>query len=199
MQIKSIAMIVIAGCAIGMLTGCGVPQEEYDAMVAQLTSEKETAVNEMQTKLDDTTSLLTAEKTRTSSLNSDLRDSTVLNDELKQANDELKATIEDANGQISTLESQLATARASIRTAQDRATAAENGRSQAEMETRNTERRFNELILNLINLNKIKPSDVGWPELDAAAGVSEPADSMDFGGGDSETSAASLLDAMGDM
>jgi hypothetical protein len=199
MQIKSIAMIVIAGCAIGMLTGCGVPQEEHDAIVAQLTSEKETAVNELQTKLDDTTSLLNAEQARTSSLNSDLRDSTVLNDELKQANDELKATIEDANGQISTLESQLATARASIRTAQDRATAAENGRSQAEMETRNTERRFNELILNLINLNKIKPSDVGWPELDAAAGVSEPADSMDFGGGDSDASAASLLDAMGDM
>ena len=31
MQIKSIAMLAVAGCAIGMLTGCGVPQDEHDA------------------------------------------------------------------------------------------------------------------------------------------------------------------------
>ena len=33
MQIKSIAMLAVAGCAIGMLTGCGVPQDEHDAIV----------------------------------------------------------------------------------------------------------------------------------------------------------------------
>jgi len=195
MQIKSIAMMMIAGCAIGMLTGCGVPQEEYDAMVAQLTTEKETAVNELQTKLDDSESLLNAEKARTTSLNGDLRDSTVLNDELKQANAELKDNIADLNSSIEDLQSQVATARAQIRTAQDRAASADTARNQAEMEAQRTQRRYDELVANLLELNKKKPENLAF--LNLSDMVQVPEEQMNFG--ESDTSAASLLDEMGDL
>ena len=36
MPMRRIVMMVMAGCMIGMLTGCGVPKEEHEAKVAEL-------------------------------------------------------------------------------------------------------------------------------------------------------------------
>ena len=36
MPMRRIVMMVMAGCMVGMLTGCGVPQEEHEAKVAEL-------------------------------------------------------------------------------------------------------------------------------------------------------------------
>lgn len=200
MHIKSIATMLIAGCAIGMLTGCGVPQKEHDAIIAQLNADHDAVVSDLKTKLSDTESLLTAEKGRTDSLNNDLRASNVLNEELKANVTELKTSLANANSQNSNLESQLTTAKASIQSAQDMAADAQNDAANARMEAQETQRRFDELIANLIALNKIKPEDVGFDNL-----RSGPAPSMDMGvdtsadeGADSG-SAADLLNEMGNM
>jgi predicted RNase H-like nuclease (RuvC/YqgF family) len=201
MQIKSIAKTLIAGCAIGILAGCGVPQEEVDAMVAKLNADHEAVVTDLKTKQADTDSLLNAEKERTRTLNNDLRDSTALNDELKENVKELKSSLATANSQVSSLESQLASAKASIKSAQDMAADAQNDASTARMEAQETQRRFDELIANLIALNKIKPEDVGFDNLSVSS-----APAMDMGGmemgessGAGSSSAADLLEQMGNM
>ncbi len=207
MQMKSIAKMVIAGCAIGMLTGCGVPQEEHDAIVAQLNADHEAVQLELNTELEDTKSLLAAEKERSRTLNSDLNDSSILNRELKEQMTELKSSLATANTQISSLESKLTSANAKITAAQSMAADAENERAAAEMEAQEKERRFMALIENLVRLQKVNPSDLGWPELEAAidTGSMSSAPSVDMGAdmgmgesADSST-AASLLDEMGSM
>ena len=200
MQIKSIATMLIAVCAIGMLTGCGVPQEEHDAIIAQLNADHEAVVTDLKTKLADTESLLNAEKDRTRNLNNDLRDSTVLNEELKGNVTELKSSLANANSQISSLESQLTSAKSSIQSAQAMAADAQNDAAEARMEAEATQERFDQLIANLIALNKIKPEDVGFDNLSSGA-----AQSMDMGmdsgtdSGAGSSAAASLLDEMGSM
>jgi uncharacterized phage infection (PIP) family protein YhgE len=195
MQIKSIATMLAAVCAIGMLTGCGVPQDEHDAIIAKLNADHDAIVADLSTKLADTASLLNAEKDRSRNLNNSLSDSTVLNDELKASINELKSSLANADTEISALESQLESAKASIKSAQAMAADAQNDAATARMEAEETQRRFNELIANLIRLNKIKPEDVGFDNLSTA-----PAPSMDMGSGEGASSdAASLLDEMGNM
>ena len=36
MKVKAIVMMAVAGCAVSMLTGCGVPKEEHEAKLAEL-------------------------------------------------------------------------------------------------------------------------------------------------------------------
>jgi len=202
MQIKSIAKMVIAGCAIGMLTGCGVPQEEVDAMITDLNAKHDAVVSDLNTKLADTESLLGAEQERTRKLNNDLRDSTALNDEQKSQVKELKSSLATASSQISSLESQVESAKAQIKSAQNMAADAQNEAATAQMHAQETQRRFDELIANLIALNKIKPEDVGFDNLSSGA-----TSSMDMGGMEMDSSssssgsnsAADLLDAMGNM
>jgi len=196
MQIKSIATVLIAGCAIGMLTGCGVPQKEHDAIVAQLNADHEQVANDLKTKLADAESLLTAEKTRAGNLTADLRSSTALNDELKKSIADLKSSLENANSEISGLESQLKSAKASIASAQQMTVDAQNDAASARMEAQETQRRFDELVANLIALNKIKPEDVGFDNLS-----SDVAPSMDMGAGagSGPSEVSSLLDEMGNM
>jgi ABC-type transporter Mla subunit MlaD len=195
MQIKSIATMLAAVCAIGILTGCGVPQDEHDMIIAQINATNDAVVADLNTKLADTESLLNAEKDRSRNLNNDLRDSTVLNDELKASIKELKGSLANADTQISALESQLESSKASIASTQAMATDAQNDAAAARMEAEETQRRFDELIANLIALNKIKPEDVGFDNLST-----EPAPAVDMGGGGASNSdAASLLDEMGSM
>ncbi|MBN2163685.1 MAG: hypothetical protein JXR25_07430 [Pontiellaceae bacterium] len=203
MQIKSIAMLAVAGCAIGMLTGCGVPQEEHDAIVAQLNSEHQMELDKVNTELQDTKSLQKAAEDSVRSLRADLRDSTALNDELKETNKSLKGELADVRSDISSLESQLKSAKASIQSAQAMASDAESERATMEMEARETQRRFDELILNLAQLNGVKPSDVGFPELDGMVESAVPM--VEDMGMDVEveesgsSSAADLLEQMGAM
>ncbi len=215
MQMKSLAMLAIAGCAIGMLTGCGVPQEEVDAMVAQMTSEREQSEADLKGKIADTESLLNSEKERTRTLQNDLRDSAVLNEELKENNKEMKSELATANSKISSLESSLASAKARITTAESTAADAERERATMELEAAEARTRFEGLIANLIALNKIKPEDVGFDyvsvpsqstssmgsDVDMGEGMDMGTDT-DMGSGTesgSEDSVQSLLDQMGDL
>ncbi len=204
MQIKSIAMMAVAGCVIALSTGC-VKQEEYDNMVTQLTSEKTAAVDEVKRELADKDSLLKAADEKVRTLTADLRDSSALNAELKEQVKELKTSIADANSKASSLESKLSSAKAGIKSAQAQASEAESARATAEMKAQETQRRFEALIENLIRLNKIKPEDVGFDSslgggMDMGSGMGSDMGS-DMGMEDSQDggSAADLLDEMGNM
>jgi uncharacterized protein YoxC len=161
MQIKSIATLVAAGCAIGMLTGCGVPKEEHEAIVAELTANAQAAEDALNVELTDTKSLLDAELAKTRKLQIELNDSVERIDELKSAADELSDSVAAEQSKVSQLESELAAVKAKVATAQQQTRDAENARNIMELEKQETQRRFDMLRAALLDLNNREPADMG--------------------------------------
>ena len=62
--------IVVAGALL--LTGCGVPQEEHDAIVAELEHNKSVLEAELNEKITDQASVIKAEKAKVASLRGEL-------------------------------------------------------------------------------------------------------------------------------
>jgi len=161
MQIKSIAMLVAAGCAIGMLTGCGVPQKEHDAIVAQLNAEAQASEDALNITLADTKSLLEAEQAKTRKLQIELNDSVERIDELKSSANELTDSLTAEQSTVSQLESDLAAVTATVSSAQQATRDAENERNVMEIEKQETQRRFDMLRAALLELNGREPADMG--------------------------------------
>jgi len=160
MQIKSIAMLAVAGCVIGMLTGCGVPQEEHDAIVAQLNAEAQASVDALNATLDETKGDLIAELAKTSKLEIEIQDTAARMDELKLAADESSELLVAEQSNVSQLEADLAAVTATVDSLRQQALDAENQRDLMEMEKIETQRRFDMFRAALLDLNKKNPEDL---------------------------------------
>lgn len=160
MQIKSIAMLAVAGCVIGMLTGCGVPQEEHDAIVAQLNAEAQASEDALKATLDETKADLIAELAKTSKLEIEIQDTAARMDELKLAADESSELLVAEQSNVSQLEADLAAVTATVDSSHQQALDAENQRDLMEMEKIETQRRFDMLRAALLDLNNKNPEDL---------------------------------------
>ena len=156
MQIKSIAMLAVAGCAIGMLTGCGVPQDEHDAIVAQLNAEAQASEDALNAKLAETQADLTAELAKTSKLEVEIQNTVARIDELKLAADEVNGLLVAEQDKVAQLEADLAAVTATVDSSHQQALDAEAQRDLMEREKVETQRRFDMLRAALLELNKKK-------------------------------------------
>ncbi len=121
---KRIVMMVVAGCAMGLLTGCGVPQEEYDAKIGELNAawaEAET----LKGKITDLESLLKAEQGKVRSTRIELDDAEKRITELTEKDAAAAKALADEKGKVSGLESDLAAAESAKGMAEDRSSEAE--------------------------------------------------------------------------
>jgi septal ring factor EnvC (AmiA/AmiB activator) len=75
MQKKSIAMMLVAGCAVGMLTGCGIPEEEHNAIIAEMEAKFKAEEEKLNIKIAEQDSVITSEKTKVAQLESELKTS----------------------------------------------------------------------------------------------------------------------------
>jgi chromosome segregation ATPase len=204
MQIKSIAMLVAAGCAIGMLTGCGVPQKEHDAIVAQLNADALATEDALNITLADTQSLLEVESAKTRKLQIELNDTAERIDELKSSANELTDSLAAELSKVSQLESDLTAVKNTVASAQQATRDAENERNVMEIEKQETQRRFDMLRAALLDLNNKKPADMGI-KLEGIVGDMDdaPADEViitEIAPATSETeSVKGLLDEMDNM
>jgi chromosome segregation ATPase len=160
MQIKSIAMLAVAGCAIGMLTGCGVPQKEHDAIVAQLNADALATEDALNITLADTQSLLEVESAKTRKLQIELNDTAERIDELKSSANELTDSLAAELSKVSQLESDLTAVKNTVASAQQATRDAENERNVMEIEKQETQRRFDMLRSALLDLNNKNPEDL---------------------------------------
>lgn len=205
MQIKSIAMLAVAGCMIGMLTGCGVPQKEHDAIVAQLNAEAQASEDALNVTLADTKSLLEAELSKTRKLQIEINDTAERIDELKSSANELTDSLAAEQSKVSQLESDLAAVTATVASSKQQTLDAENERNVMEIEKQETQRRFDMLRKALLDLNNKNPDDLQIKlivdDMDgssAAGTVTESAPAAIESDSDSE-SVEGLLDAMDNM
>ena len=160
MQIKSIAMLAVAGCAIGMLTGCGVPQDEHDAIVAQLNAEAQASEDALNATLAETKSQLVAELAKTGKLESEIQNTAARIEELKLATDESNNLLAAEQNRALQLEADLAAVTATVDSSHQQALDAENQRDLMEMEKIETQRRFDMLRAALLDLNNKNPEDL---------------------------------------
>lgn len=202
MQIKSIAMLVAAGCAVGMLTGCGVPQKEHDAIVAQLTAEAQATEDALNAQLAETKSSLDAESAKSSKLQIEVNNSVARIDELKSAADALTDSLTAEQNKVSQLESDLAAVKATIASYQQQTLDAENARDAMELEKQETQRRFDMLRKALLDLNKKNPDDLQIKlivnDMNAPAAAAGASESVAPASSDAD-SVKGLLDAMDAM
>ena len=204
MQIKSIAMLVAASCAIGILTGCGVPKKEHEAIVAELTANAQAAEDALNAELNETKSSLDAEQAKTAKLQIEVNDSVERIAELKSAADELTESVAAEQSKVAQLESDLAAVQATVAAANQATLDAENERDLMELEKQETQRRFDMLRAALLDLNERDPADMGIKlegilgDMDAPAeAASTPKEAAPASGGDA--SLTSILDEMDNM
>jgi chromosome segregation ATPase len=72
-NIKAMAMMVAAGCAVGMLTGCGIPEEEHNAKIAELNTAWQ-EIESLKGKNTDLDSLFNSEKAKLRTARIELED-----------------------------------------------------------------------------------------------------------------------------
>jgi chromosome segregation ATPase len=207
MQIKSIAMLAAAGCAIGILTGCGVPKEEHEAIVAELTANAQAAEDALNAELNDTKSQLDDATAKAARLQIEVNDSVDRIAELKSAADELTDSVAAEQSKVAQLESDLAAVKATVATSQQETRDAEKERDIMELEKQETQRRFDMLRKAILDLNEVNPDDMQIKlivdDMDAPADtLSAPAEAAPTAAApaaEDDSSLTSILDEMDSM
>ena len=153
MQKKTIAMMLAAGCAIGMLTGCGIPEEEHNAMIAQLKDERQKSEDSLNGKIADLESVVKSEKAKLRTKTIELDDASERIKSLQQKNAETEKELAGEKIKVSGLERDLASSKRATLTAQDKAQAAENKLATLDVEHQELKRRFEQFEKNMRALN----------------------------------------------
>jgi chromosome segregation ATPase len=146
MQIKAITTMLTVGCAVMMLTGCGVPKEDFEAKVSELNSAKE-QLESLKGKYADQESLLGSERTKSRDLRAQLTAAAKRIAALKKAEAEAASALADQKAEVETLQSEITTARSTAKTASDRAVAAES-------ELEKLQKKYEELQKRLLQYKK---------------------------------------------
>ena len=180
---SKMVMMLVAVCAVGMLTGCGVPKEEHEAKLAELNA----AWEEIETLKGEKAGLeesLQAEQKQLRKLRQEAEDAVKVAEALKTKEAADAETIATAENKISRLESALAAVQ-SAKTVAD-GTISELEAAVADLKAENAQliNRFNQLKKNMLAV------DGGM----AVPGESAPA--ADDSGKKSGKSAMDLLDEM---
>lgn len=181
MQKKTIAMMVVAGCAAMMLTGCGVKQEIHDAKVAELNTAWQ-EIEGLKGKNADLDSLLNAEKAKLSSTRTDLDAATGRIKKLTAKEAETASALADEKAKVADLSSDLSSAKAKATSAQEAADEAGTELATLQAAYKTLQARWNQFNKNMQTLGQPQSATPG-------AAVQE---------GD-ERSALDLLNEMGEQ
>jgi len=152
MQKKTLAVAAASGCVIAMLAGCGVPQEEHDALVAQMTADRGKSEAALNGKIADLESLLKSEKAKVRTARIELDDATERIKTLQQQNVDTARELANAKTRVSELDQSLASTRSQVLAAQDRAQEIERKYNTLDVEYQELKRRFEMFENNLKGL-----------------------------------------------
>ncbi len=193
---RRIAMMVMAGCMVGMLTGCGVPKEEHEAKVAELNAAWE-EIETLKGKIADTESLLKAEQGKVRNKGIQLDDTTKRLTELTEKEAATTKALADEKGKAAALESDLAAAKSATGMAQDATSEVEAALAKLQAEYAQLQNRFDQLKKNMLSFGNGGSIPAEAPKA-AAAPKADAAPQADDGApkNDSKT-AMDLLDEMG--
>ena len=196
MQKQTIAMMVAAGCVISVLTGCGVPQEEHNAMIAEIEGKAKVDQDALSSKVADLESLLQSEKNKIRTARIDLDDAAERIKNLQDKSVSTSKALSAEQEKTMKLESELSSAKSASMVAQDQAIEAESKFNALDLEYQALKNRFEMFQKNMSSMGgtassaapaeAVAPVETAAPEAAATSSA------------DSET-ALSILDSMGNM
>ena len=190
---KKIAMMLAAGFTIGLLAGCGIPEEEHNAMIADIEAKHQAEVDKLKTQLADEESLKKKAEASLRQNRIELDDATERIKDLQQKGAETAKALAAEKASASSFELDLKTTKSQLAAAQDRALEAENNYSTLDVEYQELKRRFEMFQKNLSSLGSSPSSGTSTPPSSGASPSMGNAPKSDA------QKAASLLDQMGTL
>ncbi len=154
MQKKTIAMMAAAGCMIGMLTGCGIPEEEHLAIIAELEAKHQKAVDELNVTVTDKESVIDSQKAKLKTKSIELDDAAGKISDLKKQNAMTSKALAAEKAKIPGLERALASAKSATAAAEDAALEAENKLAALQSEHETLKNRFEQFEKNMRALSQ---------------------------------------------
>jgi chromosome segregation ATPase len=118
---KKVVLMLASVCAIGLLTGCGVPQEEHDAMIADLEAKHTAEVEALNIKVSDLESIVDSEKAKVRKTRIELDDATERISGLQQKSAETAKALATEKAKAAKLEGEIKTAKSMTTAAQEEA------------------------------------------------------------------------------
>jgi chromosome segregation ATPase len=148
MKMKAIAMMAAVGCAVTMLTGCGVPKEDHEAKIAELNTAWQ-EIESLKGKNTDLESLLKAEQTKLRTARIELDDAAerISASQTKQA--ETASALATEKSKALGLESEVSSAKAETMSAQEAASEAEAALAKLQEDYKTLEGRFDQFSKNM--------------------------------------------------
>lgn len=195
MHKKSIAMMLAAGCAIGMLTGCGVPEEEHLAALAAQESAFKAEEDTLNQKIAEQESIIKNEKAKVRTARIELDDASERIKGLQQKSAETSKALASEKTRAADLESELKSQKSATAAAQDRAMESEEQYNTLSVEHEELKRRFEMFQKNLSSIGSSSspaPAASADSELEALGGAAEAPKTE-------KQKVNSLLDQMGNM
>ncbi len=194
MQIKGISMMLLAGCVIGLLTGCGIPEDEHYAILAEMDTKFKAEEEKLNSKITDLESLLKNEKSKVRSARAELDDATERIKGLQQTTAETSKALAGEKSKVAELESSLASVKSTLLAARDEVIEADNRFSALEKEYQEVKRRFEMFQKNLKALEQTSTATVA-----PAASAEEVGDAFSSAPQSDAARVSNLLDEMSSM
>ena len=184
---KKVLMMLVAGSVVGMLTGCGVPKDEHEAVVADLNA----AYEEIETQKSSIAGLetsLQAEQKKVRSSRLELDDAAKSVAELKELEAATAVALVSEQTKVADLESELSAALSTLSAAEIAISELEGALAQLQGEYDELVNRFNQLKKNMLALGGDVPVAASAPAAEAAPAPAPAGETK---------SAMDLLDEMG--
>lgn len=187
MQMKNITMMLVAGCTVGMLAGCGVPEEEHLAALAQQEAMFKAEEDKLNVKIAEQESIIKNEKAKVRTSRIELDDASERITGLQQKSAATATALATEKAKASDLESALKTSKSAAAAAQDQALESERKYNTLDVEYQELKRRFEMFQKNMSSLDDAATPASAPP---AAAGTAPKTDADKVN---------SLLEQMGTM
>lgn len=170
---KKVAMLLVTGCAVGMLAGCGIPEEEHNMLIQQLEAQHTETVDQLNAEIAAQKDLVKNEKAKVRSNRIELDDATERIKNLQQKSAETTKDLASEKAKTASLESSLKTAQSKLAAAEERVAEAETSYSTVNAEYQELKRRFEMYRKNMSALSGGTTSAA--PRTEAAPAASAPA------------------------
>ncbi|VGO17936.1 hypothetical protein PDESU_06538 [Pontiella desulfatans] len=197
---NKIAMMLLAGCAIGMLTGCGVPEEEHLAALAAQDAKFAAAEEKFNIKIAEQETLIKNEKAKVRTARIELDDASERIKGLQQKTAETASELATEKASVADLESKLKSSKSSAAFAQEQATEWENKFNTLDVEYQELKRRFEMFQKNMSALNSAStPAPAAEPAADSMDSLEALGQPVVEEPESNAQKVNSLLDQMGNM
>ncbi len=177
MQMKKMAVVLAVSCAVTMLTGCGVPQEEHDAKVAELNTAW-AEIEGLKGKVADLESVLEKEKARVRAYRIELDDASQRIKGLQTSEAKTASALADEKVKVASLESEVVSSKSAMVASQDMAIELEAELAELKDEYETLQRRFDQFNNNMKALNGTTTQNTMDPSLSDAEAAMELLDQM---------------------